>query len=433
MNTWRDYDWVGLAEKAGIALIILIVTWLVARLVKAAFTRLVGNVKFLQRTSSDGQSLGAALGQIASLLIWLFGLVAVLQVFGLDRVLTPVQGMLDTLLSYLPNAIGAGFVFFIGFIIAKIARQLTETGLDTAGFDRGVSRLTNGQLGNASAAPAAAGASATPAGAATPDDGTAHDTRADGENVVRGGGSAVGTGSTSLSSVIGNLVFALILIVVSIAALQILGISAISDPAESMLQTILDAIPRIIAAALLLGLGVFIAKFAAQLLEGTLRGFGTDRAIGELGIVPEGQSASSIIGRVAQIGIILFFGVMAARMLNFPEITNFLEEVLALGGRVIFGAAIIAAGVIIAGLLRRTIGSGTSGTIIHWATIALFVAMGLSFMGIADSIINLAFGAVVVGGAAAAALAFGLGGRDAAARTLNKVERKADEGSAPLT
>jgi hypothetical protein len=42
--------------------------------------------------------------------------------------------------------------------------------------------------------------------------------------------------------------------------------------------------------------------------------------------------------------------------------------------------------------------------------------MGLKYMGIADSIIELAFGALVVGGAAAAALAYGLGGRDAAAR-----------------
>ncbi|ANS78573.1 Small-conductance mechanosensitive channel [Serinicoccus hydrothermalis] len=408
MNTWRDYDWVGLAEKVGIALIILIVTWVVARLVKTAFTKLVSRAKFLQRQSADGQSLGEALGQIASLLVWLLGLVAVLQVFNLDGVLQPVQGMLDTLLSYLPNLIGAGFVLFVGYIIAKIARQLTQTGLDTAGFDRGVSRMTGGQLGDASAAGGAGGGA--------------------GESVVRGGGGGMDTSSTSLSSVVGNLVFALILIVVAIASLQILGISAISDPAESMLGTILDAIPRIIAAALLLGLGVFIARFAAQLLESTLRGLGTDTSVAELGIVPEGQSASSIIGRVAQVGIILFFGVMAARVLNFPEITNFLEEVLELGGRVLFGAAIIAAGVIIAGLLRRTVGTGTSGLIIYWATIALFVAMGLSFMGIADSIINLAFGAVVVGGAAAAALAFGLGGRDAAARTLNKVEQKADDG-----
>src|SRR5690606_2994084 len=94
------------------------------------------------------------------------------------------------------------------------------------------------------------------------------------------------------------------------------------------------------------------------------------------------------------------------------------------GGRVLFGGALIAAGVMIAGLLRRTIGAGTMSSVVYWATIALFTAMGLSYMGIADSIVNLAFGAVVVGGAAAAALAFGLGGRDAAARQLNKAEAR---------
>lgn len=405
MNALRDYDWVSLAERIGIALVILIVTWLVARLVKLALTKLVGNVGFLQRQGADGKSLGEALGQIASLLIWLLGLIAILQVFRLDQVLSPIQGMLNNLMAYLPNVIGAGFVFFIGYVIAKIARQLTQTTLDTAGLDRGVAKLTDGQIGRAAA----------------------------GENTVpgqeRGATTASGLGTdgsagTSLSTVVANLVFAVILIVVSIAALQILGIAAISDPAESMLHMILAAIPRVIAAALLLGLGWFIAKFAGQLLETTLRGLGTDRTVSELGVVPRGQSASSILGRIAQVAIILFFGVMATRMLGFPEVTNLLEEVLALGGRVLFGGALIAAGVMIAGLLRRTIGTGTMSSVIYWATIALFTAMGLNFMGIADTIVNLAFGAVVVGGALAAAIAFGLGGREAAARQLNKAETK---------
>src|SRR5690606_28542191 len=60
--------------------------------------------------------------------------------------------------------------------------------------------------------------------------------------------------------------------------------------------------------------------------------------------------------------------------------------------------------------------------VLRYSAIALFIAMGLRYMGLADSIINLAFGAVVIGGAAAAALAFGLGGREAAAKMLNKVD-----------
>jgi hypothetical protein len=78
----------------------------------------------------------------------------------------------------------------------------------------------------------------------------------------------------------------------------------------------------------------------------------------------------------------------------------------------------------IAGLLRRTIGTGTMSSVVYWATIALFTAMGLNYMAIADTIVNLAFGAVVVGGALAAAIAFGLGGREAAARQLDKAESR---------
>ena len=409
MNTWRDYDWAGLLEKVAIAVVILVVTWILARVVRWAIGKLVGRVKVLQRESHDGESLGEAIGTIASLLVWLFGLIAILQVFALDRVLTPIQGMLGGILTYIPNLIGAGFVFFIGFVIAKIVRQITETALDSAGLDRAVARLNERASQEGLTDGAAADADDTAVGA-VPD------------------ATATGT-STRLSTILANLLFAVILIVVAIASLQILGISAISDPAQSMLQVILDAIPRIIAAALLLGIGYVIARFAGQLLESTLRGFGADRTIAGLGIVPEGRSASAIIARVAQLAILLFFAVMAAQMLSFPAITNILEEILSLGGRVLFGGAIIAAGVVIAGLLRRTIGTGTAGNVIYWATTALFVAMGLKYMGIADSIINLAFGAVVVGAAAAAALAYGLGGRDAAARSLRKMEATVEHGA----
>jgi hypothetical protein len=422
MDAFNDYDWVGLLEKVAIALLILIVTWIIARLVKLAITKLVANVKFLQRGSDDGgESLGAALGQIASLLVWLFGLIAVLQVFNLDRVLTPIEGMLDGILTYLPNIIGAAFLFFIGYIIAKIVREITETALASAGLDRAVAKFSDGADDNVPSrtdrpesshtGEVEEGSSTTRPGTATPGTATTD-------------ASSAGKSAPRLSSVLANLLFAVILIVVTIAALQILGISAISDPAEQMLTTILDAIPSIIAAALLLGLGYLIAKFAGQLLETTLRGLGVDRSLAETGIVPEGHSASSIIARIAQIAILLFFAVMAAQVLNFPAVTAMLEEILALGGRVLFGAAIIAAGVILAGLLRRAMDNGTAAKIVYWATIALFAAMGLSYMGIADSIITLAFGAVVVGAAAAAALAYGLGGREAAARSLRKVEDK---------
>lgn len=399
----QEYDWMGLIERVLIALIILIVTWLVAKAVKWAITKLFERIPALRRSSGDETSLGAAIGQIAALVIWLLGLVAILQLFALEQVLQPVQEMLSVALGFLPNIIAAGLIFFIGWVLARIVKQLIEATLGRVNFHGLLARAQNAgqRTGAATDAPTAA-SSAPPA----------EDTTRRAEMNER------------ITTTVANIVFALILILVVISALQVLGIDAISDPATGMLNMILNAVPAIIAAVLILAIGVLIAKFIGDLLTTTLESIGTDRFAANLGVEPQQTSVSSILARIGQIAIVLFFAIMAARALNFPEITELLNEILALGGRVLFGALIIAAGFFIANLLARTVGSDSLSTVIRYGTLALFVAMGLQYMGIADSIINLAFGAVVVGGALAAALAFGLGGREAAARQLNKMERK---------
>ncbi|WP_159609726.1 mechanosensitive ion channel [Glutamicibacter sp. JC586] len=383
-NVLGNIDWASMLQKVAIALVILIITWLVARIVRWAAGKLVGRVKFLQKQGNDGAQIGESLGKVAGLIIWLFGLVAILQVFSLSEVLSPVQGLLGGVMAFIPNLIGAGFIFFVGYVIANIVRQLLNTGLGTVDFSGLVRKLTPGDE--------------------PIDEVQSRETQG------------------KIVSILSNIVFALILLVVSISALQVLGIAAISDPAQQMLQLVFTAIPQVIMALALLAVGFLIAKFVGQLLETTLQGVGTDRVVAEWGVVPEGKSASGIIAGIVKIAIILFFGVMAAQMLNFPAITNILNEILSLGGKILFGAAIIAAGFVIANVIGKFLGDTLASKIIRYTAIALFVAMGLKYMGIADSIINMAFGAIVIGAALAAALAFGLGGRDAAARTLNKID-----------
>lgn len=379
-----NFDWAGMVQKVVVALIILLVTWLLAKVIKWGIGKLVGKIKVLQREGNDGESLGESLGKIAALFVWLFGLVAILQVFALSAVLAPVQSMLGQVMGFLPNIIGAGFVFFIGYMIAKIVRQLVVTALGTVDFSRLTRKLQ-------------------------------HDDHE--PDIV-----AKREANAKIGSIIGNILFAIIIVVVGISALQVLGIAAISDPAQQMLAMILNAIPQIIAALILLAIGYAIAKFIGTILQGMLHGMGVDNTVRKWGIIKSDQSASGIIAMLVKVAIMLFFGIMAARLLNFPEITNILNEILALAGNVVFGGLIIAAGFLIANVLAQIMGRGTGATVVRYATIALFVAMGLKYMGLADSIITIAFGAVVIGGALAAALAFGLGGREAAARSLRKLE-----------
>ncbi|TIX51091.1 mechanosensitive ion channel [Alteraurantiacibacter aquimixticola] len=371
-----------------LAIAIVVVTWLLARAAKWAFAKIVDNVSFLQKDTSSGESIGMQLGKIVSMLIWLLGLLAVLQVFDLGGVMRPVTTLLDSIMGFIPHLIGAGLIFFIGLMIARILRDLTVTALQTVDFDKWANR----------------------------------------------GGVDNVTGNAAISKTIGTIVFVLVIIPVSIAALEALDIETISGPASEMLQMIFGAIPRIIGAAILLGLGYLIARFAGTMLADVLRGLGVDRSLESTGLLPANTSASRVIGNVVQVAIILFIAIAATRLLGFPELTVILDEILELGGRVVFGAVVIGAGFLIAGLLGRIIGgeggNAVAGSVVKWAAIVLFTFMGLQFMGVGEEIVQTAFSAIVIGGAVAAALAFGLGGREWAARKLEQADEAVSRSAA---
>lgn len=391
-----DIDWSDMLVKLGAAIIIVVLTWIIARVVKNLLSKYLARVKVLNRPDS-GQPLSESLGTIGSLIIWLFGLVAILNLFALTEVVGPIQGLLGGILTALPKILAAALILVIGFVLAKVVRELVTAGLRALHVDQGLQRLQN-----------RAGSEIAGAAGETPTAGTTTEAT---------------TGDLQISTVVGQILFVIVLAVVAIAAFDTLGIRAISDPATAMLHTILDAIPAILGAALLLAIGVVIARIVGGLLESVLRGAGLQGAVEGLGVDTDGHDVPAIGAKIAQVAIVLFFAIAATRILNFPELTDLVNTVLSLGGRVLFGAAVILAGVLIGNLLGRTV-TGQTGRILRWGAIALFVAMGLRYMGLADSIVNLAFGAIVVGGALAAAIAFGLGGREAAARQLQRLEEE---------
>jgi hypothetical protein len=337
----------------------------------------VDRISFFQRGTATGESVGMSLGKIVSLLIWLFGLLAVLQQLGFDSVITPVQGLLGNFIGYVDNIVFAGAIFFIGSMIAKIVRDLVETALGTVDFDKWANK----------------------------------------------GGVDTVTGNSAISKTIGTIVYVLVIIPVAIAALQMLEISAITEPAMNLLNMVFKAVPLIIGACLLLGLGYVIARWVSGLIGDILPNLGADRAIAELGLLPEGRTASGVIGTIVSIAIMIFFAIAATNMLGFPQLTDMLQTVLGQAGNVAFGAVLIAVGVLIANFLRNlvseTAGTGIATSIIYWVTVGLFVFIGLKQMHIGGMIVDYAFGALAVGAAVAFALAFGLGGRDAAARVLS--------------
>ncbi|MFL6759471.1 mechanosensitive ion channel [Sphingomonas sp.] len=390
--------------KVLIAILILVATWVVARAVKWILQKAIDRLPPLRKhmTGAPDETVGHQLGTIAKLIIWLVGIMAALQFLGFAQILAPINELVTEIFAFLPRLIGAGLIFFVGLILARIAKRLVETVLVAANVDGLLARVGIGST---------EGTTRTDPAAVPP-------------------GAAPGATRASLARAAGVLVYALIIIPVAIAALQVLGIEAISGPAIAMLNQILAAIPRVLAAALWIGIAFVAARFLRTIIEAILPPTGFDDAIRSTGVLPATAFPSRIVANVAMIAIILAASIEAARQLGGDQIAIFLAQVTALGGKVIFGTLIIVVGILLSRIIANLVGSGTgeggfAQTVIRYAIIALFTAIGLTFMGLADQIVMMAFGLILGAGAVATALAFGLGGRDAAARIL---ERWSDAG-----
>jgi hypothetical protein len=388
--------------KVLIALLILVATWVVARAVQWILSKAIDRSPALRKhvTGTPEETVGHQLGTIAKLIIWLVGIMAALSFLGFAQILAPINELVTEIFAFLPNLLAAGLIFFVGLIVARIVRRLVETALTAANIDGLMARIGIG--------------------------GTEVPSR------------RKGAARASLARAVGIVVFALIIIPVAIAALQALGIESISGPATAMLNEILSAIPRIVAAALWIGIAFIAAKFLKTIIEAVLPPTGFDDAIHSTGVIPATASPSRIVGNIAMIAVILGASIEAATQLGGGTIAIFLAQVTELGGKVIFGTLIIVVGIFLARIVSNLVGSGTgeggyAQALVRYAIIALFTAIGLTFMGLADQIVMLAFGLILGSAAVATALAFGLGGREAAGRVANRWADRITGGTSSAT
>jgi hypothetical protein len=391
---WRDqlFLW---GPRVLFAILILIVTHFVAKGVQWGIARGVDRMPVLKRHREAGvESIGTELGRLAYWLVWLVGLVAALQPLGLSEVMTPVTVMTNEVAAFIPRLFGAGLIFFAGLILGRIVRHVIEAALGALNLERLLGR---------------AGVPIGDAPLAVDETGVA----AEGIAPARG----------SIAKAVGVTASAVIIIFAAIAALRVLQISAISDPATAMLESIALAIPNVLAAVVILALAFIIGRWVKTLLETVLQGLGFDNAVRALGVMPASTVPSRVVGAIAMTAVLIVGIMEAAHKVGGDSTAVLLFQITELGGKVIFGTVIIVVGLFLARILAGLVGSSTgeagyAQTIVKYAIIALFTAIGLTFMGLADAIVMMAFGLILGSAAVATALAFGLGGRDWAARQL---------------
>lgn len=122
----------------------------------------------------------------------------------------------------------------------------------------------------------------------------------------------------------------------------------------------------------------------------------------------------------------LFATITATEILGLAALTLIITGILQIAGQVLVGLVIFAIGLYLANVTFRIITSSGNyqarvlGQTARIAILTLVGAMALQQMGIASSIVNLAFGLLLGAIAVAIALAFGLGGREVAADQIRE-------------
>jgi hypothetical protein len=399
---------------AGAALL-LGAAWLVATVARALVVQGLSRFNLDDRLAAQsglegGEApflLNETIGNILYWFIFLLFVPLILSALNLPGLLQPIEGLINNFLQAIPRILTAGIVLAVGWLVARIVRGVVTNLLLATGTD---------QLGN------------------------------------RFGLKTTEQEGLSLSELLGTLAYVLILIPAVIAALNELGIEAISAPAVLMLERILTYIPQVLMAALVLVGFYFVGRFVADLVTNVLTNIGFNNIWNILGLPqlnttssgvsgqptvtpalgttpqrPITRTPAEIVGLVALVAVGLFGTVTATEILQFDALTNIVRAILRVGARVLSGGVVFAVGLYLANLAFRLVNAmGTSGQtkiLAQAARISVLVlvgAMALQQMGVATDIVNLAFGLLLGAIAVAIAIAFGLGGRDVAGDQLRE-------------
>ena len=374
------------------AVIVGFVGWIIARFVRAILNKALAKTQIDEKLSHQ-VGVNAFSKNIADIVYWLILLLIlpiILSILGLDGLLVPVQNMLNDVVSYIPNIFIACVILFIGYILAKIVRGIVEGLSNSLDLQQGAEKI--GLFKN-----------------------------------------------SNVTYFLGSFVFTVIIITALIVAFEALGIRAISDPATAMLFEVMNAIPHIIAAGLILIIAYVVSRFIGRLVAELVAGTGVDG-------IPEKLDLQRYLGKTkisCIVGFLIVFFTMlfavseAANRLGLDQVRDLIAMFIQFGSNIILGAIILMIGFWIANVVASIIQRGEYNSsrwlanLVRILIMGLVIAMGLKAMGIADSIVNLAFGLTLGAVAVAFALAFGLGGRQPAERLLNDLvdcaKQKKDE------
>ena len=296
------------------------------------------------------------------------------------NIIEPFQSFFGILIAFLPKVIAVLVLLLLAWILARVLRSGTQRLMRASGIDR--------RLGKGGA----------------PGDGSQYP-------VAQGAGTAV---------------FWTVWILFILAILQVLGVEGLFDSIVVIFERIFAAIPHIMGAVVVLAIFYFIGRLVAKLVTRLLIGIRFDDLPVKLGLAKEpvegSGSPSNVVGYIVMVFIMLFAIMMAATLLDFPVVNELVAGLTQFLGLIILGVVIIGIGIFVASFVANILRAGGRTesiiSLVKVLIIVLSVVLGVRAMGFADDLILLGFGLILGAAAIAVGIAFGLGGRKAAAELL---------------
>jgi hypothetical protein len=214
----------------------------------------------------------------------------------------------------------------------------------------------------------------------------------------------------------------------------------IAEPVRQMLTKILNYLPVLLGALIILIVGWIIAKAIRRLINWLLIAVRFDVMADKTGItevLKKGNlktTAREVICGLVYWLIIIMVLVMTVDALGLPKASDVLTSLFDYVPKVIVALLVLIVAMFLAsfvsGIVHTAAGNASLPSpeliagISRWAIIIFAVTIAMEQLGIAPLLVGTAFNIILGGVVLALALAFGLGGKDAAAKYLDELRSR---------
>jgi hypothetical protein len=215
-------------------------------------------------------------------------------------------------------------------------------------------------------------------------------------------------------------------------------VDSLAGALQGVSDTVLLFVPKILIALIILIIGwvagVIVGRFVSQIISAlkvdkAMERLGVDRVVTRAGFH---LNTGNFVGKIVEWFVIVVFLVGAFDVLGLPQVNQFLQgTILAYLPNVIVAAVILVIAALISdGVSKLVTGSAKAahlpsahllGGFSKWAIWIFAIVAALDHLGIAQELLLVFFQGLIYMLAIAGGLAFGIGGKDAAARFIERL------------